>query len=144
MADPPFLNLALNVEKYREYFETTYCRGPLTTFDGIEVRFQRKDFDHCCFNSTRRNKDKDSFDIFRARRLGWIRETLQSSNAQLRVGWDKAKKRYDHKRRVAVIYEDYVVVIAITSPKKARFITAYKVEEYSTIEKILSGPIWTP
>jgi len=143
VADPPLVNFGIDVEKYRAYFETTYCRGPLTTFDGIEVRFRKRDFDHCCFKSTRRNDLKDSFDILRARRLGWIREALQSPDAQLRVGWDKRRKRHDHRRRVAVVCEDYVVVIAITAPKKARFITAYKTEDYRAIEKILSGPVWT-
>lgn len=144
MRCPPFLNHGSNVEKYRAYFETTYCRDPITTFDGIEVRFQKADFNHCCYKSSRRNEIKDSFDIIRARRLGWIKVALKTPDAQLRVGWDKSRKRHDHDRRVAFVYEDYVVVIAIRGPKKARFITAYKPEDYSTIEKILSGPVWKP
>lgn len=144
MSLPPLLNLGLDTNRYREYFEQTYCVGPITTFDGIDVRFRKEDFDHCCYRSSRRNRLKDSFDILRARRLGWIKEALKAKDAQLRVGWDRVKRSYESKRRVAVVYEDYVVVIAITGPSRARFITAYKTEDYSTIEKILAGPAWAP
>lgn len=144
MSFPPLLNLGLNEDRYREYFEQTYCLGPILTFDGIDVRFRKSDFDHCCFKSSRGNRLKDLFDIFRARRLGWIKEALKSADAQLRVGWNRDRKCYDPKRRVAVVYDDYVVVIVITGQSKARFITAYKTEDYSTIKKVLAGPVWAP
>lgn len=141
MPYPPLLNLNSSAE-YRTHFENIYCRRPLTTFDGINVRFRKSDFNHCFFESTNRDGSKDAFSTQRAERMDWIKSTLEDASAELFEGWDRKKKQYDGTRRVAVVQANYVVIIAIMRPKEAKFITAYFADG-ATISKIRSGPIWT-
>jgi len=144
---PAFLRFDSEKE-YREHFERVYCSTPTRTFDGIEVRFRKGDFDHCCFEASRRDGVKDRFSRKRAERLDWIRATLQDPNSELYVGWDKNLKRYDRGRRVALVMNDYVVVIALKGQDQADFVTAYVADtpaapgQKSTIEKIRMGPRW--
>lgn len=143
----PLLSLSSEAE-YRAHFEREYCSGPVTTFDGLQVRFKKRDFDHCCFESSKRDGVKDTFSHVRAQRLNWIKAVLQDPNAERYKGWDKTRKRYDSKRRVAVVVGMYVVVIALTSTNTARFITAYWADtldasgESAAVKKIRQGPKW--
>lgn len=144
---PPLLHLATE-EEYRSQFEQMYCLAPIQTFDGIDVRFCKKDFDHCCFESSRRNTIKDQFSRRRAARLHWIKATLEDANAELYVGWDKRRKRYDRKRRVAIVAGSYVVVIALKGHRQADFLTAFVADtaaspgRASTVDKIRMAPVW--
>lgn len=143
---PPLVEYATEGE-YRAHFRREYCRCPLTTFDGIEVRFRTRQFDHCFFESSQRDTSKDAFSPDRTRRIDWIRAVLQDPDAELYVGWDRARRRWDDKRRVAVVLGEYVVIIALTGDLKADFVTAYLASpappgQMSTIQKIRRGPRW--
>ena len=128
---------------YRAHFEALYCRGPIVTFDGIQVRFRRSDFDHCCFESDRRTRQKAYFSHVRAERIDWIQAALQDQNADLRVGWDNSRKRYDRGRRVAIVSGNYIVIVAIQScGSRARFITAYVADTGRTLQLIKTSPKW--
>ena len=124
MAYPSLVKYGTDNE-YRVHYERVYCRGPIRTFDNIEVRFHKNRFDHCFFESTRRNQKKDKFSTLRAERIDWIKAALQDRNAELYVGWDKTRKRYDNSHRVTLVDRDYVVVIRLTGHGKANFVTAY-------------------
>ena len=136
---PPLLQGKTPAE-YRTFFEATYCRGPVRTFDEIEVRFRKKDFNHCFFESV--NAKDDTFSSLRAERLLWIKTTLQDPDSEKYVGWDRDKKRYDKSRRVTLVKDNYVVVIVLTGKKKANFITAYVADSKETLRKIRSSPKW--
>lgn len=141
MAYPPFLHLP-DEAAYRAHFESTYCRGPISTFDGLNVRFQKRDFEHCCFESTNRDRIKNAFSQPRAQRMDWIRAALQDPGSERFVGWDRDRKKYDRTRRVTLVMGDYVVVILLTKPGEARFITAYVADTRASLLKIRSSPIW--
>ena len=72
----------------------------------------------------------------------WIKETLQDATATLKEGWLKEEKRYDKLRRVAIVKDDYIVIIAIFKPYVARFITAYPVDSDENLARILASPDW--
>lgn len=142
MPMPPLLVLP-DEHAYRAHFEAVYCQGPLRTFDGIEVRFRKRDFNHCCFESNRRTRRKARFSKVRSERLDWIKATLQDPSADLRVGWDSTRKRYDYDRRVAIVSGEYIVVIRLLScRRKAQFVTAYLADLESTRQKIHTSPKW--
>lgn len=138
---PPLLALA-DEAAYRLHFETAYCNDVTVTFDGIAVRFQKADFDHCCFESDRTTRLKAYFSALRAERLDWIRAALQDPTADLFVGWDTKKRAYDHGRRVCVVCGNYVVVIRLTSASTARFVTAFVADTGRTIARIRTSPVW--
>jgi hypothetical protein len=148
MSYPPLLKLATAAE-CRSHYENIYCRAPIVTFDGIAVRFRKSDFNHCFFESSRRDSTKDLFSAKRAERMDWIEAALKDANAELYCGWDKKRRRYDRSRRVAVVMGDYVVIIALTSPTTAIFVTAFVADtpacagRPSTIDQIRKGPKWT-
>jgi hypothetical protein len=135
---PPLLK-DKSAAEYRSLFESNYCRGPIETFDGIMVRFRKRDFNHCFFES-RKTRD-DTFSIKRAERLLWIKAALKEPLAELHVGWDNKKKRAMPKRRVAIVLGDYVVVIEMTNRNTADFITAFIADEVALM-KIRSNPKW--
>ncbi len=147
MSYPSLLCLA-NETAYRAHFESVYCLGPVATFDGIKVRFRKRDFDHCCFESSQHDKRKDQFSTKRAERLDWIQAALQDPNSERYQGWDKKNKRYDTTRRVTLVMGDYVVVIAMKTPDQADFVTAYVADtptrpgRLSTVDQIRKGPKW--
>ena len=143
MTFPPLVYYR-TVQEYRVHFENKYCHGPITTFDGIAVRFRKILFNHCFFESTRRNQVKDIFSNQRAERIDWIRAALEDPNAELHIGWDGKKKRYDRSHRVAVVAGDYVVVIRLSGNRKAQFVTAYVADSPSTLAKIKGSPKWVP
>jgi len=117
---PPLLQSKAPAE-YRSLFESNYCRTPIKTFDGIEVRFRKRDFNHCFFESV--HAKDDTFSPVRAERLLWIKAALRDPNSERYVGWNKKGKRYDKDRRVTLVKDNYVVVIALTGNQKADFIT---------------------
>ena len=146
MEYPPLVKYDSPV-KYRQHFENIYCRKPIVTFDGIQVRFRKRDFNHCFFKSIA-SKD-DTFDQLRAERVDWIKTALEDHSSDLHVGWDKKKKRYDSRRRIAIVMNNYIVVIAIKKDWDADFLTAYladtvplKGQNFSTLELIKLGPKW--
>lgn len=141
MAAPELLKLA-SLAIYQGYFNATYCLKPLLTHDGISVRFRKSDFNHCAYESSRRDGYKDTFSPQRAERLGWIRAALQDPGLTLFAGWDKEKHRYDHKKRVTIMIEDFVVVIRLKSATEAEFVTCYVADNPHTKAKILSSPKW--
>ena len=147
MSYPPFVCYTTEAE-YRQHFQRVYCRGPIQTFDGIAVRFRKEAFDHCFFESSQRNRIKDKFSRKRAERVDWIKTALQDPNSERYQGWDRDRKAFDPNRRVTIVLSNYVVVIAMTGPKNANFVTAYVVDSPSqpgrpnTLHQIRRGPKW--
>jgi len=131
-------------EEYRIYYENNYCRTPILTFDGIRVFFTRDRFGHAFFESSNRDGIKDLFSTIRASRMNWIKITLLSKEASLFQGWDKTTKVYSSNRRVAVVINDFVVVISLKKNRKGElkgeFITCY--EATNSISKIKNSPKW--
>lgn len=144
MALPPLVHYA-TVAEYRSHYERVYCRGNIHTFDGIRVYFSAGKFGHMFYESTARDGRKDVFSPVRAQRIDWIKATLEHPEAALFEGWDKTTRQYDATRRVAVVYEDFVVVIAMGLKQdgslKANFVTCYQVD--NSIGKIRSSPAWS-
>lgn len=147
MEYPPLVQ-GLTPALYRDRFERTYCRGPIATFDGILVRFRKSNFNHAFFESTSKAERNNVFSFRRAERVDWIKAALQDPDAELYVGVDTKRQIRSMKRRVAVVKGDYVVVIAITEPGKADFITAFvdtgplPGRNFSSIEMIRMNPRW--
>ncbi len=120
---PSLVNYATENE-YREHFERTYCAAPITTFDGIDVRFRKRHFDHAFFKSDRNGTKTGTFAQDRAERIDWIKAALQDPGSERYVGWDNVRKQEANDRRVTLINGDYVVVIALKKAG-AEFVTAY-------------------
>ena len=133
---PNFVNLP-TPDEYKKY-----CENDIITFDGIKVKFYENQFEHAFYESSNKvKKNKDVFSIERALRIDWIEYVLQNPNAELHLGWDRDKKKYNKDRRVAIISpENYVVVIRINDNKTAKFITAYYAD--NSANKIRNMPLW--
>lgn len=144
MALPPLVHYAAESE-YQAHYERVYCRGSIITFDSVRVHFSPAMFGHMFFESAARNGIKDTFSHIRAQRIDWIKPTLEHPDAALFEGWDKKNRRYDPARRVAVAYEDFVVVVAMGLTQgrtlKANFITCYQAD--NSIGKIRTSPVWS-
>lgn len=140
MSYPPLVNYQSAVQ-YKTHFENVYCRKPITTFDGIQVRFRKKDFNHCFFESARLRDD--TFSKERAVRIDWIKTALQDPMSERYLGWNKKRKRYEKNRRVVLVQKNYVVVISLKTESMADFVTAYVADSEYTIMKIKSSPKWT-
>lgn len=141
MSYPPLVKYE-TVEAYRDHYESVYCSGTINTFDGIEVRFRKDRFEHCFFESTKRNQVKDQFSTLRAERIDWIKTALQDKNSELYVGWDRKRKKHDKNHRVTVVLGNYVVIIRLTGKGKTYFVTAYVADSESTIARIRKSPKW--
>jgi len=128
--------------EYRTHFERVYCKGTISTHDEIEVRFSKKNFDHCFYESSQRDRNKDQFSWQRADRIDWIKATLQSPQAILKQGWDRDRRRNTCESRVALVKDEYVVVIRLTSEKEAFFVTAYVADDPYSIQRIKGSPRW--
>jgi hypothetical protein len=139
MPYPPLVNYN-SIADYRKHFERVYCKRPLVAFDGIPVLFRKRDFDHA-FYETVRTKD-DKFSQVRAERIDWIQAALQDPNSTMYVGWDNQKKRYNQKRRVALVQGNYVVVITISGKGKGYFGTAFVANSSRTLRMIQQSPPW--
>jgi len=144
MTLPPLVHYETAAE-YRSHFENIYCRGVITTFDNIRVYFSADKFGHAFYESSELDGHKTVFSSVRAQRIDWIKATLEHQNASLYKGWNQKRKRYDGTRRVAVVYENFVVVIALRLTRnktlKANFITCYQAD--NSIEKIRQSPTWS-
>lgn len=140
---PPTLVHYATEAEYRLHYEANYCRATILTFDGLRVYFPKQQFDDAFYESAdRRARDKSVFSRQRAERIDWIRAALQDNTAEIYAGWDRDKKVVDRKRRVILIYGDYVVVLQVNLRKaKAIFITAY-VANAATLAKIRHGSFW--
>lgn len=131
-----------NLEIYRGFYYSTYCVNPIITHDGISVRFRKNSFAHIVQESSKRDGVKDTLSPERAKRLGWIKLALQDPNLELKAGWDSKKKIHDHKRRVTVMVDNFVVVLSITAATKAEFITCFVADDTRTQQKLLQAPAW--
>ena len=144
MALPPLVHYA-TVAEYRSHYERIYCRGNIQTFDGIRVYFKASKFGHSFYESTAQDGRKDIFSWVRAQRIDWIKATLENPKAALFQGWNKDSCQYDATRRVAVVYEEFVVVVEMGLKQdgslKANFVTCYQAD--NSIRKIRSSPEWS-
>lgn len=141
---PPLLLFATEAD-YRGHFEQNYCRGRITTHDGIRVFFKYADFDHAFFESTFRDGVKDTkLSAVRAQRIDWITATLTDPIATRFQGWNGKKGVYDPARCVSVVYGDFVVVLRLSlkadDTLKANFVTCYDAD--NSIAKIRTSPLW--
>lgn len=128
-------------EELREIWHKEYCEQLIQTFDDIVVQFYTSMFDHCFFESeNRREKDKSILSLNRLEKIYWIKDALMDPEAELKVGWDSKSKSYNKSRRVTLVKGNYVVVILLFREKRARFITAYEVNECENLEKIRNSP----
>lgn len=141
---PPLLKLA-DQAAYRAHYERTLCRGGIVTHDGIPVFFRKSEFDHAFFESSDRRGANDVFSLDRAMRMDWIPVALADPNVPCFQGWDRKRRRHDPTRRVAVVIDDFVIVIGIRQTRggamKANFITCYCAD--NSIGKIRQSPRWT-
>ena len=136
--------LTLHDEKaYLNHYQKTLCRERIITHDGIRVYFKPQKFWHAFYIRNAAGK-KAIFSPKRAQYMDWIRPTLGDSNADLRQGWNNDTKKVDQERRVAVVYEDFVVIVEMKltaeSKLKAEFVTAFFADE--SIDLILQAPVW--
>ena len=137
------LRKLLTIEEYREHYIQNYCSDAIVTHQGLPVYFYPERFDHAFYkNSNRRVRDKSVFCQERAERIDWISEVLRDPNITIYAGWDSGKKRNDFNSRVSLITPDgYVVVIRKINDSKAKFVTAYVVDDQSVVPKVQSNPI---
>lgn len=140
---PPALVYYTSEQEYRDHYERCYCSAVIYTFDGLRVYFPRHQFDDAFFESAnRRVRDKSLLSQQRAERIDWIRAALENPGAELFAGWDRDRKRINRVRRVALVWNDYVVILNIQGKKrKAVFVTAY-IADARTVAKIRNGPRW--
>lgn len=131
------------VEEYKKYFIDNYCSQEIYSHDGVQIKFYEDQFEHAFYESKNRQKrDKSLFSEERAQRMQWIKEVLMNESAEMYVGWDRDKKRYNKNRRISIITpENYVVVLNIIDEMNAKFITAY-VASKTNADKIRSAPKW--
>ncbi len=137
---PPHLELD-SEDEYREYFHTVYCGGPLETFDGIMVRFRKRDFGHAFFESSSAKSKDDVFSDDRAKRMHWVKLALSDPGADIRVGYDNQLRQDDFARRVAIVKGNFVVIIRIVRDKQAEFVTCYVATSW-TMQKIKKSRKW--
>jgi hypothetical protein len=141
---PSLMNLR-DEEDYRKHYAATLCRTPVTTHDGIIVRFRPHYFNHAFSLSLQHNRQKDSFSFERAERMDWIRPALTDPDAELYYGWDRDKGCIDYKSRVALVQENYMVIARLHKTMAGgvagEFVTAY-VGSASTLVKVRANPAW--
>ena len=128
----------LQEEDLRKIWREEYCEQDIFTFDKVQVKFYEDMFDHAFFESANRvEKDKSVLSLNRLEKIHWIKATLQDKDAILKKGWDTKNKVYFDDRRVAIVKDNYIVIIRFTGILKAKFITAY---EKGDVENILKSP----
>ncbi|MFM8739943.1 MAG: hypothetical protein ACKOC0_07025 [Cytophagales bacterium] len=129
----------------RQLWRDEYCdvTKPIYTFDNVLVKFFEDMFDHAFYESdNRKERDKSILSLNRLEKMLWIKDTLTDPEAILKQGWDRDKKEYDNGRRVALVKENYVVIIRFTGLLKAKFITAYELQVDENIHNIMDSPDW--
>ncbi len=137
---PPFLELD-SEDDYRKHFHNEYCAGPIPTFDGIMVRFRKRDFDHAFFESSSAKSKDDTFSDDRAKRMDWVKLALSDPSADIRVGYDNKLRQDDFARRVAIVKGNFIVIIRIVRDKQAEFVTCYVATSW-TMQKIKKSRKW--
>lgn len=121
-------------EQLREIWKKEYCEKPLVTFDAVKVLFYEDKFDHIFYESkSRKTKDKSILSYNRLEKIYWIKEALQDATAVHKKGWDNENKEYYKNRRLAIVKNNYVVIIRFTGLLKATIVTAYEKEDISNI-----------
>lgn len=132
-------------EAYRQHYVRTLARAVITTHDGIRVYFGQDTFEHAFFESSDRRGADDIFSFVRAERMDWIAAALADPHALCVQGWDKKRQCHDPKRRVTVVVQDFVIVLALSMKRdgtlKATFVTCFKAENSAV--KIRQAPRWT-
>jgi hypothetical protein len=117
----------------------------IKTHDGIRVFFQQEKFGHAFYESTNRDGAKNAFSRVRAERMNWIEATLTDPAAIRYQRWVARTRSYDPARRVDLLYEDFVVVLAMglnrAGALRANFITCFQAD--NSIGKIRTSPLWT-
>lgn len=129
----------------RQMWADEYCDStkPIYTFDNFLVTFYESMFNHIFYESANRAaRDKSVLSFNRLEKILWIRDVLRDPNAILKSGWDRDKKIYDNNRRVAMIKNNYVVIIRFTGPQTATLVTAYELTGDDNDNKILGSPDW--
>ena len=135
---PHLIDESRREAEMRKLWHDEYCVEEIVTFDSVKVKFYDDMFDHCFYESyNRKEKDKSILSLNRLEKMLWIKEALMDSTAILKKGWNNDKKVYYTNRRVAIVKDNYVVVIRFTGLLRARLVTAY---EKNDIENILNGP----
>ena len=140
---PPLLELG-SEDAYRTHFHSEYCASPISTFDGIMVRFRRRDFDHAFFESSSPTSRDDMFSDQpggRAERMDWVKSALTDPSADLRVGYDNKRRQKAVNRRVAIVKGNFVVIIRLTGKKRASFVTCFVATTW-TLQKIRKSSKW--
>ena len=135
----------LTESDFRRIWKDEYCdiSNPIYTFDDILVKFYEDMFDHAFYEShNKKQADKSILSLNRCQKMLWIKDALKDPTAIIKKGWLKRYKSYTNSRRVAIVKDNYVVIIVITDEKKAKFITAYEVNEEENLQKILNSPDW--
>lgn len=142
----PYQLLNLNhPDEYRDHYNLVYCKGPIVTFDGIEVRFRKNNFLHLCYVDRSGKKGaRSDFAQERAQRIEWIRDALLDDKTVLYFGWDTWKQRPMLDRRVALVTpHNYVVTIQHTAATTADIVTAFLMDADS-VTKLKSNKQWDP
>lgn len=143
---PHKMEEATREAQLRQIWKDEYCdkENPISTYDGIFVSFYEDMFDHCFFESANWvKKDKSILSLNRLEKMMWIKDTLADETALLKQGWDKDKKRYVNNRRVNYVKDGYIVVISINKAlTKARFITAFEIQDDENNEEVQNSPDW--
>lgn len=135
----------MSEEALRSLWADEYCNPekPIYTFDNVRVSFFRDMFDHVFRESAdRKHRDKSILSLNRLEKMLWIKSVLQDPDSILKQGWDRDTKSYLDDRRVAMVKNNYVVIIRFTGILKAKLVTAYELQEDSNISKILESPDW--
>lgn len=130
---PPPLVYHRTLAEYRAHFERVYCREPLVTHDGIQVRFYM-----ACFNHAFKVYERRKF-VLRTQRIDWIRAVLLDQHLPRYMGIDKEETQrcgsdaYNPNRFVLLAYNDtYTVIIELTrwiGTWEGIFITAWTVDQ---------------
>lgn len=129
----------------RQLWKDEYCdkAKPISTTDNVLVSFFEDMFDHCFYESyNRKERDKSILSYNRLEKMLWIKATLTDPDSLLKQGWDRDSKTHDNSRRLAMIKGNYVVIIRFTGFLKAKFVTAYELQEDQNIKKIVESPDW--
>ena len=144
MALPPLVHY-VTPQEYEAHYQRVYCQQNIFTSDGIRIYFKRNKFSHAFYESSRRDGNKDTFSPVRAERIDWIKATLTNPNATLFKGWNRKTRQYDDVRRVAVAYEDFVVIASMYLSRqgelRGNFITCYQAD--NSINLIRQSPLWS-
>jgi predicted RNA binding protein with dsRBD fold (UPF0201 family) len=135
---PHLIDESKREAEMRKLWHDEYCINEIETFDEVKVKFYDDMFDHCFYESAnRKEKDKSILSLNRLEKMLWIKDTLQDGEAILKKGWDNYHKIFYMNRRVAIVKENYVVIIRFTGKLKAKLVTAY---EKNDVENILKNP----